>query len=55
VLPEWSGRTATDAVVDVCGLRRVDHPNDLQLDTRRQHLEQPPATTEQHRDLVDFR
>ena len=45
---------ATDAVVDVCGLRRVDHPNDLQLDARRQHLEQPTATTEQHRDLVNL-
>ncbi len=39
-------------VVDVGGLRRVDHPNDLQLDVRRQHLEQPAATAEQHRDLV---
>ncbi len=50
----WSTCSATDAVADVCGLRRVDHPNDLQLDARRQHLEQPTATTEQHRDLVDL-
>jgi hypothetical protein len=39
--------------VDVCGLRRVDHPDDLQLDARRQDLELPTATTEQHRDLVN--
>ena len=44
--------SATDAVADVCGLRRVDHADDLQLDARRQHLEQPTATTEQHRNLV---
>jgi hypothetical protein len=25
----WSIGSATDAVVDVCGLRRVDHPDDL--------------------------
>ena len=31
--------SATDAVADVCGLRRVDHADDLQLDARRQHLE----------------
>jgi dihydrofolate reductase len=30
---ELSTGSAMDAVVDVCGLRRVDHPNDLQLDT----------------------
>jgi hypothetical protein len=46
--------SATDAVADVGGIRRVDHPNDLQLDTRRQHLEQPTATAEQHRDLVNL-
>jgi hypothetical protein len=38
--------SATDAVMDVCGLRRVNHPNDLQLDARRQHLEQPTATAD---------
>jgi hypothetical protein len=38
--------------VDVCGLWRVDHPNDLQLDARGQDLELPTATTEQHRDLL---
>ena len=31
----------------------VDHPNDLQLDARRQDLELPTAATEQHRDLVN--
>ena len=36
------------------GLRRVDHPNDLQLDARRQQLEQPTASAEQHWDLVDL-
>src|ERR1022692_2184652 len=46
--------SATDAVTDVGGLRCVDHPDDLQLDTRRQQLEQPVATAEQHRDLVDL-
>ncbi len=34
------------------GLRGVDHPNDLQFDPRRQHVEQPTTTAEQHRDLV---
>src|SRR5207237_3228666 len=38
--------SATDAVADVCGLRGVDHPDDLQLDARRQHLDQSAATTE---------
>jgi hypothetical protein len=33
---------------------RVDHANDLQLDARRQQLELPTATTEQHRDLVNY-
>src|ERR1700722_15572 len=33
--------SAPDAVTDVRGLRRVDHPDDLQLDVRRQHVEQP--------------
>src|SRR4051812_10471853 len=46
--------SATDAVANVGGLGCVDHPKDRQLDTRRQHLEQPAATTEQHRDLVDL-
>jgi hypothetical protein len=36
-----------DAVADVGGLRRIDHPDDLQLDARRQHVEQ-------HRDLMDL-
>src|SRR5215216_5219909 len=36
------------------GLRRVDHPNDLQLDARWQHLEQPMACTEQHWDQMDL-
>ena len=31
------------AVADVCGIRCVDHSDDLQLDARRQHLEQPTA------------
>src|SRR6266700_6745017 len=46
--------SATDAVADVCGLRRVDYPDDLQLDTRRQHLEQSAASAKQHRDLVEL-
>src|SRR5262245_60508178 len=50
----WSAGSAADAVADVGGLGRVDHPNNLQLDARRQHLEQPTASTEQHRDLVDL-
>src|SRR5918997_3205063 len=45
---------ATDAVADVGGLRRVDHPDDVQLDLRRPLVEQPSATTEQHRDLMDL-
>lgn len=45
---------ALDAVADVGSLRRVDHPDDLQLDARRQHLEQPTATAEEHRDLMDL-
>lgn len=28
----WSGGSTTDAIADVRGLRRVDHPYDLQLD-----------------------
>src|ERR1700729_3198955 len=44
----------TDAVTDVRGLRRVDHPGDLQLDVRRQHVEQPEPLAEHHRDLVDL-
>src|SRR3712207_3135561 len=31
--------SAAHAVADVGGLRCVDHPDDLQLDARRQHLE----------------
>ena len=46
--------SAADAVADVGGLRRVDHPGDLQLDPRRQGIEQPEALAEQHRDLVDL-
>src|SRR5260370_3494997 len=45
---------AADAIADVGGLRRVDHPDDLQLHPRRQHVEQPTATTEQHRDLMNL-
>ncbi|HEY6409984.1 MAG TPA: hypothetical protein VIY29_21210 [Ktedonobacteraceae bacterium] len=45
---------APDAVADMGGLRRVDHPDDLQLDARRQHLEEPSATAEEHRDQVDL-
>ena len=33
--------SAADAVADVGGLRRVDHPGDLQLDVRRQGVEKP--------------
>ena len=55
-LPRRRGRnsagSATDAVADVGGLRRVDYPDDFKLDTGRQHLKQPPASTEQHRDLM---
>ena len=50
----WSTGLTADAVADVCGRRRVDHPHDLQLNARRQHLEQPAASTEQHRDLMDL-
>src|SRR5215217_1861516 len=52
----WSTGSAADAVADVRGLRRVAHLNDLQLHARgqQQHLEQPTATTEQHRDLMDL-
>src|SRR5262249_16151949 len=46
--------SAPDAGADVGRLRRVDRPNDLQLDARRQDVEQPAATTEQHRDQVDL-
>lgn len=45
---------APDAIADVDGLRGVDHPHDLQLDARRQHLEEPTATTEEHRDLMNL-
>ena len=46
--------SAADAVADVGGLRRVDHPGDLQLDVRRQGVEQPEPLTEQHRELVNL-
>src|SRR5690242_18806650 len=46
--------SAADAVADVGGLRRVDHPDDLQLDVRRQDVEQPEPLTEQRRDLVNL-
>jgi hypothetical protein len=46
--------SATHAVADVGRLRRVDHPNDLQLDARRQLLEQPTSATEEHGGLVDL-
>ena len=46
--------SATEAIADVCGLRGVDHSNDLQLDPRRQQIEQSAPATEQHRDLVDL-
>jgi hypothetical protein len=49
-----SAGSAADAVADVCGLRRVDHPNDLQLDVGRRDVEQPTATTEQHRNQMDL-
>src|SRR5215203_1498358 len=54
IRPTPSTGSATDAVAQVCGLRRVDHPNDLQLHARRQHLELPTATPEQHRDLMYY-
>jgi hypothetical protein len=37
----------------VGGLRCVDHSDDLQLDPRRQYVEQPAAAAEQYGDLVD--
>jgi hypothetical protein len=54
IRPTPSTGSATDAVAQVCGLRRVDHPNDLQLHARRQHLELSTATPEQHRDLMYY-
>src|SRR5215218_5409901 len=54
VRPTPSTGSATDAVAQVCGLRRVDHPNDLQLHAGRQHLELPTAAPEQHRDLMYY-
>ncbi len=33
--------SSADAVADVDGLRRVDDPDDLQFDARRQHVELP--------------
>ncbi|MFD9664739.1 hypothetical protein ACFWAY_24450 [Rhodococcus sp. NPDC059968] len=44
----------TEAVADMGGLRRVDHPNDLQLDARGQYLARSTTTAEQHRDLMDL-
>ena len=43
-----------DAVADVSGRRGVDHPDDIQLDLGRQHVEQPSTPAEQHRDQVDL-
>src|SRR5690242_19731937 len=48
----WRGSSTADAVGDVGGVRWVDHLGDLQLDARRQHVEQPTTTAEQHRNLV---
>ena len=42
------------ALADVGGLRGVDHPHDLQLNARRQHVEQSSTSAEEHRDLVDL-
>lgn len=36
------------------GLRRVDHPDNFELDSSRKDIEQPPTRTEQHRDLMDL-
>jgi hypothetical protein len=46
--------SAADTVTDVCGLWSVDHSNDLQLDSRRQHLEKSATAPEQHRNLVNL-
>jgi hypothetical protein len=49
VLPprgRWSTGSATHAVADVGGLRCVDHPYDLQLDQRRQDVEQPSCNAD---------
>src|SRR5204862_6316229 len=46
--------SAPDAIADMGRVRRVDHPDDLQLDARRQYLEQPAPGTEQHPALVDL-
>jgi hypothetical protein len=53
-----AARPMVDRLSDECDsgfvwLRRVHYPNILQLDARRQHLEQPTAKTEQHRNLVN--
>ena len=45
---------ATDAVADMSASGVSITRNDVQLHTRRQHLEQPTATAEQHRNLVDL-
>ena len=45
---------ATDAVANVRGVGRVDHPNDLQFDARPQSIKQPAIATEQHRNLVNL-
>jgi hypothetical protein len=58
--PTTTGEAATlpalavDAVADVGSLWCVDHSNDLQLNARGQHLEEPTATPEEHRDQVDL-
>jgi len=49
-----NSRTGDNAVSDVCGLRGVDHPNDLQLNPFRQQFEKAAPSAKQHRDLVDL-
>jgi hypothetical protein len=46
--------SATYAVADVSGLWGVDHSQDLQLHSGRQHLELSTPPTEQDRDLVNL-
>ena len=41
-----SSAHSTHAVAAVGGLRCVDHPDDLELDARRQRVEHPSTTTE---------
>jgi hypothetical protein len=50
----WLIGSATDAVAEVGGIRRVDHPNDLQIDPRGQDIEQPTATAEEYRNQMDL-